>query len=156
MDQRRAIRLIAVVEAAKGILILAAGFGLLSLLHSNLHDLAVRLIDHSHLNPASKYPQIFIDAASKIQDSRLILLAIGAGAYSALRLVEAYGLFYEKAWAELLAAGSGAIYLPFELLRFIRHPNWLGAALFLANIAIVAIMVRALLRRRKGVGSPAS
>ena len=148
MHKHRTIRLIAFFEAAKGLFVLLAGLGMLSLVHRNLHNLAVRLVDHSHLNPASRYPQIFIDAASNIQDSRLVLLALGAAAYSTIRLAEAYGLFYEKAWAELLAAGSGAIYIPFELVRFMRHPNLLGAALFLANVGIVTVMVRALLRRR--------
>ena len=149
MNQRGTIRLIAFFEAAKGIFILLAGLGLLSLLHRDLHDIAVRLVHHSHLNPASRYPQIFIDAASNVQDSRLVFLAMGAAVYSVIRLLEAYGLFYEKPWAEALAAGSGAIYVPFELLRFVHHPNWLGGILLLANSAIVAIMLRVLMQRRK-------
>ena len=149
MQQRHTIRLIAFFEAFKGAFVLLAGLGLLTLLHKDLHDLAVRLVQHSHLNPASKYPQIFIDAASNTQNSRLVFLAAGAGAYSAVRLVEAYGLFYEYAWAEILAATSGAIYIPLELFRLARDPGWLSAVLLVANIAVVAVMVRALLMRRK-------
>ena len=148
MSQRRAIRIVAAVEALKGVLVLAAAAGLLSLLHKDLGDIAVRLVHHSHLNPASRYPQIFIDAASNLQNSRLLFLAFGAAAYSVIRLVEAYGLFYERAWAELLAAGSGAIYIPFELLRIAHHATWLSALLLLVNVAIVVVMVRALLQRR--------
>jgi len=153
MDQRRTIRLIALFEALKGAVVLLAGLGLLSLLHKDLHDIAVRLVHHTHLNPASRYPQIFIDAMDHVQDSRLVLLAVGAAAYSAVRLAEAYGLFYERAWAEWLAAGSGAIYVPLELFRFFRHPGWLSGALFLLNVAVVAVMVRALMQRRKAAGA---
>ena len=90
-----------------------------------------------------------MDAASNLKSSRLVLLALGAAGYSAVRLVEAYGLFYEKAWAEVLAAGSGAIYLPLEIFHVIKHPTGLDVLLFLLNVAVVAIMVRALLQRRK-------
>ena len=156
MNQRGTIRLIAFFEAAKGLLVLLAGVGLLSLLHRDLHDIAIRLVHHAHLNPASRYPQIFIDAASNTHDSRLMLLAFGAATYAAIRSAEAYGLFFEKAWAEFLAAGSGAIYIPFELNRFIRQPTWLGATLFMVNVAIVAIMVRALILRRKVTAAAAA
>ena len=149
MDQRKTIRAIAFFEAFKGLVVLLAGLGLLSLLHRDLHDIAVRLVHHSHLNPASRYPQIFIDAVSHVQDSRLVLMAVGAACYSAVRLAEAYGLFYERAWAEWLAAGSGAIYVPIELLHFIGHPGWLNGLLFVLNVIVVMVMVQALLRRRR-------
>jgi uncharacterized membrane protein (DUF2068 family) len=146
----RAIRLVALFEGLKGILVLVGGSGLLLLVHKDVHALAVRLIQHSHLNPASRYPEIFLDAASRLHDGRLVLLALGAAVYAAVRLLEAYGLYYGRAWAEVLAAGSGAIYIPVELVEFFRHATALRATLVLANVAVVAIMVRALLRRRAG------
>ena len=148
MDQHKTIRVIAFIEALKGVVVLLAASGLLSLLHKDLHDIAVRLVHHAHLNPASRYPQIFILAADHLQDSRLLLLALGAAAYSVIRIVEAYGLFRERAWAEVLAAGSGAIYVPMEVLGFARHPTWLSGLLFLVNVAVVVVMVRALVQRR--------
>ena len=149
MNQRKTIRVVALFEAFKGLVVLMAATGMLSLLHRDLHDIAIRLVHHAHLDPASRYPQIFIDAASHLQDSRLRLLALGAAAYSLVRLVEAYGLFRERAWAEVLAAGSGAIYVPMELFGLFRRPTLLGASLFVLNLAVVALMLRALLRRRR-------
>lgn len=146
----RAIRLVAFFEGLKGVLVLVGGSGLLLLIHKDVHALAVRLIQHSHLNPASRYPEIFLDAASRLHDGRLILLALGAAVYATVRLLEAYGLFYERAWAEVLAAGSGAIYIPVEILELVRHATPLRATLLFANVAVVAIMVRALLQRRTG------
>lgn len=149
VDQRKTIRIIAVFEAFKGIVVLLAASGLLSLLHRDIHEIAVRLVHHAHLDPASHYPQIFIVAADHLQDSRLLLLALGAAAYSAVRLAEAYGLYYQKAWAEVLAAGSGAFYVPMEVLSFMRHPTWLSAILFVINVAVVLVMVHALILRRR-------
>jgi len=148
MAYDKAIQLVAYMEAAKGGVVLVAASGLLSLVHRNVYDVAATLVEHAHLNPASKYPQIFLDAAASMGESRLLLLAGGAALYAAVRLVEAYGLFFERVWAEALAAGSGAIYVPFEVLAMVRHPSWHGAGLLVLNLAVVALMVRAMLRRR--------
>jgi uncharacterized membrane protein (DUF2068 family) len=147
--ERKAIRLVACFEAFKGILVLLAASGLLTLIHRNVQDFAARLIEHAHLNPASKYPRIFLDAVGQLQDSRLVLLALGAAAYSAIRLAEAYGLYREKAWAEVLAAASGAIYMPIELYGWVRDPTWLHACIFVLNAAVVAVMLLALFHRRQ-------
>lgn len=148
MATSKTIRLIALLEASKGLIVLLAATGLLSLVHSDLHAIAARLIEHTHLNPASKYPHIFLDAASHLQNARLLLLASGAALYSAIRFIEAYGLFYERTWAEILAAGSGAIYVPFELVELVLRPTWYGSVILLLNLAVVAVMLRALLSRR--------
>ena len=104
---------------------------------------------HLHLNPASHYPQIFLDAAANMHDSRLLGLAAGAAAYALVRFVEAYGLYLQKAWAEVLAAGSGALYVPFELAGLLRRPNWHAGALLALNLLVVSVMVAALLQRRR-------
>lgn len=144
---RRSMRTIAALEASKGIVVLLAASGVLLLIHENLHQLAARLIEHAHLNPAASYPRIFLDAADQLQNVRLRWLAVGAAVYSAMRFTEAWGLFYEKAWAEVLAALSGAIYLPFEIAGLLRHFSWLGCALLSINLLIVFMMLAALSRR---------
>jgi uncharacterized membrane protein (DUF2068 family) len=149
-----AVRLVALFEALKGLVVLLAATGLLSLVHQDVHAIAARLIAHAHLDPASRYPQILLDAARNLSDSRLAVLALGAIAYTALRLVEAYGLLRQRAWAELLAAGSGAIYLPFEVAEAVRHVSALTVTLLLANAAVVAVMVLALWRRRARRAAP--
>ena len=143
-----AVRAVAVFEAAKGVAVLLAALAVLSLLHRNLHDVALALVERVHLDPAAKYPRLFLDAIDSLNASRLLWLALAAFAYATLRFVEAYGLFRQRTWAELLAAGSGAIYIPFELFEIFNHPNALHGALLLINVAVVAVMVRALRQQR--------
>lgn len=145
----RAIRAVAWFEAAKALLVLAAGSGLLALLHRDVHALAAALIAHAHLNPASHYPRIFLDAAANLGDTRLLALAGGALAYAALRAVEAWGLYFERPWAEVLAAVSGAVYVPFEVAGLLHQASWHGALLLGVNLGIVALMVRAMMQRRR-------
>jgi len=151
-----AIRIVALFEAAKGALVLMAASGLLLLIHRDVHAVAATIIEHLHLNPASRYPRIFLDAVGDPHNSRLVLLAIGAAAYALVRFVEAYGLYGEKPWAEVLAAVSGSIYVPFELAELVRRPTWPGAVLLALNLIVVGLMVAALLaRRRPGVQNAA-
>jgi uncharacterized membrane protein (DUF2068 family) len=57
-------------------------------------------------------------------------------------------LFKQRAWAEVLAATSGAVYVPFELMELFNRPSLLAALLLALNLAVVAVMVRALKSRR--------
>lgn len=145
----RAVRIIAFVEAAKGLIVLLAATGILAFIHADWNELAARLVRLSHLNPASKYPQIFLDAVSHLQQPRLLWLAAGAAAYSALRFIEAYGLFRERAWAEWLALIASGIFIPAEVVEVLRRPSLLSVGVLLVNVAIVAVMAHALWRRRR-------
>ena len=86
------LRTIALVEGAKSLAVLAAGTGILALIHHSLQDAAEALVRHLHLNPASKYPRIFIDAAADLNDTGLLLLAGVAFVYAVMHLAEAAGL----------------------------------------------------------------
>ena len=144
----KAVRAVAALEAAKGVLVLLVASGLLSLVNGDLHAAAVTLVEHAHLNPAAHYPKIFVDAVGSLNDRHLTWLALGALGYSTIRFVESWGLFYGMAWAELLGAVSGSIYIPFELLQMVREPSWDTAFVLAVNCLIVAIMVWALMNRR--------
>jgi uncharacterized membrane protein (DUF2068 family) len=130
------LRVVAAYEAAKGVLVLLAGFGLLTLIHRDAH-------------PAKGYPRIFIDAAANVTDARLWLFAGFALAYTAIRWVEAYGLWLEKSWAEWLAVASSAIYIPAELYEIEERTTWLKMLLLAVNVCIVAYLGYVLWRARR-------
>jgi uncharacterized membrane protein (DUF2068 family) len=135
------VRAVAFFEALKGTLVLVAGFGLLSLVHRDLQELAERLVRHSHLDPASHYPRVFIEAAARTSDTRLRTLAALAFAYSCVRFVEAYGLWRMRAWAEWFAIISGCIYLPAELYELVARPTLIKAGVLVVNAFIVAYLL---------------
>jgi uncharacterized membrane protein (DUF2068 family) len=151
---RRGERLVAVFEAAKGLLVLIVGFGLLSVVHQDVEQLAQELVGHFHLNPASRYPRIFLDVANHFSDIRMWLLATFALCYACLRLAEAYGLWRGRRWAEWLAVASAAIYVPIEFYELFTGLSWIKIVTLTANIVIIAYMSRVLRRSRQG-SSPA-
>jgi uncharacterized membrane protein (DUF2068 family) len=148
------MRATALFEGAKGAIVLAAGMGLLSFLHRDLQHAAAQMIHHLHMNPASHYPKIFLDAAEHTSDARLMMLAAGAAAYSLVRLIEAYGLWFARRWAEWFAAAAGAIYIPFEIYEMVEKGGWKPILAFAINVAIVAFMVYALVKKRQRGSDP--
>lgn len=148
------IRAVAYFEAFKGVLALLAASGLLLLASQDVQDLVVRLARYGHLNPASHDPHVLLSLLADVSQPDLLLMAGGALGYATIRFFEAYGLFRERAWAEWLAAVSGGIYVPFELLALWRHPNWLSLAVLLVNLLVVAVVVRALVLHRRKQNMP--
>lgn len=137
----RVLRTVAVFEAAKGLLVLMVGFGLLSLLHRDIQALAQQLIGHFHLNPAHHYSRVFIELAAKLSDSRVWVLSGFALLYTIVRCIEAYGLWHARPWAEWFAALSGGIYIPFELHELWHRATWVSAATLSVNVLIVLFMI---------------
>ena len=153
MHLTKSIRAAAMLEATKGLIVVVAGFGLLSFVHRDAQSIAEQLVAHLHLNPASRYPRVFIDASARLTDTRLWALAALAAAYATARFIEAYGLWRGRRWAEWFAAVSGGIYIPFEIFELAKRLDWLSVGTLLVNVFIVGLMIAALMRERSAVGS---
>ncbi|HKB57509.1 MAG TPA: DUF2127 domain-containing protein [Lacunisphaera sp.] len=145
----KALRPIAVFEAFKGAIVLIAGFGLLSFLDRDNEVYAERIIRHLHLDPAAHYPQIFITAMARLEDAHLWALAGLAALYAGVRFAEAYGLWYERRWAEWLAALSGGIYLPIEIYELAQRVTWLRIGALVINLLVVFYMIWLLTENRR-------
>ena len=138
--QLKALRAVALVEFVKGLVVLLAGFGILTLVHRDAWDVAESFLEWLHVSPEAHYAQVFLNLADQVTDSKLWAVAGGAMAYSSLRFIEAYGLWMERAWAEWLALISGTIYLPFEIYEIVRRPDWIRITIFLINVGVVLYM----------------
>jgi uncharacterized membrane protein (DUF2068 family) len=136
----KGVRVVALLEAAKGLLVLCAGFGLLSIEHRDVQQMAEDFVGRLHINPLSRYPRIFLELAGNISDTQLWLLASLAFAYASIRLAEAYGLWLERRWAKWLAVASGGIYVPFELYELFHRASWIKAGTLAVNIGILIYM----------------
>ena len=151
-NQSKALHAIALFEGVKGIVAIAASFGLLSLAHHDVRAMAYALIGHFHLDPDAHYPRILLNDATLLANANLRQAVLLAWAYAAIRMTEGYGLWKDRAWAEWLAAVSGAVYLPLELSHLVAHTTVINGVVLAGNIAVVAYMV-VRLRRRRGQGT---
>jgi len=135
------LRAIAIFEAAKGLAVLLLGLGMLGLLHRDVESAAETLLLHLHIGPGRRVSHALLDAASRMTDARLWGIAAGAVAYTCVRFTEAWGLWRRRTWAQWFALLSGAMYLPWEFVRLVDHPNWLHVSLFTGNLAILLYML---------------
>jgi uncharacterized membrane protein (DUF2068 family) len=146
---RRTLRSVAVLEGTKGVLALVSLIGLLSLLHHDLHHLALVWMGYWGLDPTRPYPELLlhsVDALNAWSPNTLTLFALG---YAAVRFAEAYGLWWEQAWGEWLGAVSCGVYVPFEVRHILHRPGWPGVLILLVNLAILGLLVAELVKRRQ-------
>jgi uncharacterized membrane protein (DUF2068 family) len=143
------LRIVALFEGAKGLLVLLAGFGLLSFIHKDIHEAAMRLVRHIHLNPASHYPRIFLDLTERVNDTGLWSMAVAAAMYSLVRLVEAVGLWMKKGWAEWFAVLTGGMYIPLEICEVYRAVTWPRVTVLVVNVVVVSYLLSILVRNGK-------
>jgi uncharacterized membrane protein (DUF2068 family) len=151
-----ALRTVASLELAKGLVVLLLGFGAVSLVHKDAWDVAEAVLRFLHVNPDHHhYAQVFLNLADNLTDAKLWAMAAGATAYSIIRFVEAYGLWRERSWAEWFALISGALYVPFEAYELVRRPTPVHAAVLLINLVIVFYMLYLRLSAHKEAGAHA-
>ena len=139
------LRAIALIEALKGLLALSAASGLEIIGPVPLKRWAHALIDYFQLDPQHG---AMAWLANAINPGSVHFAAAAVGAYAVLHLVEAWGLWRDKAWASLLGCISAAIYLPFDLYALFKHPGWVSVAVLAINVLIVWVLARDLLKRR--------
>jgi uncharacterized membrane protein (DUF2068 family) len=146
--KRRALRAIALFEAAKGVAAFGAIVGVLDLMHRDVRHLAVALIGRFGLNPDDRFPSILLHYADLLPGANVRLLVFLAFGYILVRLLEAYGLWNDRAWGEWLGALSGGLYVPFEMSHFAHRPSFINAAVLAGNVFTVGFLVFQLWRRR--------
>ena len=139
------LRAVASFEALKGIVVLALGLALL-VLHRHAEDFAASLLYHLHMDPDRRFAHMLLNAATKVTDARLWTIAAATLTYSAVRFVEAWGLWNRRVWAEWFALLSGAMYLPWEILKVSERADWERIGVLGLNIIIVLYMLEVRIR----------
>jgi len=136
------LKFLALFEAAKGILVLLVGAGLLTLIHRNVQYEAADIVQFFHLNPARHYPEIFLKTLSNIKNINLWFLSVSAILYVIIRIAEAYGLWHDRLWATWFAVASDALFLPIETFELFERITVQRLLVLLANIALILYLSR--------------
>lgn len=139
------LRVIALVELAKGVLALLAASGLELLGPTPLRRWVDELIHRFQLDPEHG---AMAWLAQGINPGSVHLAAAAVLLYGLLHLIEAWGLWRDKAWASWLGCLAAAIYLPFDLYALVRHPGGAAVAVLVVNLIVVWVLGRDLFKRR--------
>jgi uncharacterized membrane protein (DUF2068 family) len=143
-----ALRSIAALECIKGLLVLAAACGLLSLRNTDLHAATDAFLLRHGINPERHYMRLFIEGVARATNHHVGEIAALGFAYAAVRFIESYGLWRERHWAEWFAVISAGLYLPLELTHFSHHPNLFNAGLIFVNMVIILYLASLLGQQR--------
>ena len=138
------LRTLAVIEAAKGVLALAAACGLLSLRHTDLHAATDAFLRHHGIDPERHYTRLLIESVARATHHHVGQIAAFGFAYALIRFAEGYGLWQGKHWAEWFAVISAGLYLPFELSHFVYGPTALTGGVIVFNVALILYVGRLL------------
>lgn len=146
---RTAVQSMAWFEASKGLAALLGLLGLLSLLHHDVHKLALELIGHVGLSPAQHYPGLLLEAVDRLNVTPVRTVVLVGCLYACVRFVEAWGLWQDKAWGEWFGVLSCAIYIPFEVGHLLQSTHWQGALVLAFNLALIVLLLARLRQRRR-------
>jgi len=139
------LHVIALLEAGKAMLALAAATGLEMLGPQPLRDGINALIRRFSLDPDHGTLPSLLDM---ISPDAVHLAAAAMLGYGVLHLVEAWGLWRAKKWASWLGCLTAALYLPFDIYAIVRHPGWASWTVLAINLVVVYVLARDLRRRR--------
>lgn len=147
-EGERALRLIAAYKLLKAVgLVIVAGaaFGFVGQDHlAEFSDWLINLpLRHGHGFLVRLIDRLFAFGPRKFE-----AIGIAACIYACVFLVEGWGLWREKRWAEYLTVIVTASLIPIELWEINERVTWVKLAAFAANVAILVYLVYLLKRTR--------
>jgi uncharacterized membrane protein (DUF2068 family) len=135
------LRLIAVFKFFKAALVVATGFGLLSLANPEFIQSIRRFTDSLSDGLEQHLLRNLLALLVGVPVGRLHLMAVASFLYAALFCVEGFGLWKGRHWAEWLTVVATSSLIPIELYEFIRAPRLNTVAVIAVNILILVYLI---------------
>jgi len=139
LTNRRRLRIVAILEIAKGTATLLLATGLLSMAPGVLQTILLDAIARLRWLPDMGLPEK-IEMVTHGFDQHRLAFAILVSLYILIRYVEAYGLWKGRNWARWLALAGVTIYLPLEIHEILLHQHWGAIAVFIFNLIIIWLL----------------
>ena len=138
---RKGIWFIVAFKVFKGLLLLAAGIGALSLLHENAAAQVTVWLEKIGVDPGNHYIHGLIRRLWNVDDAKLQAISAGTFFYAALMLTEGAGLALHKKWAEYFTIIATSSFLPLELYELIQHFSYTKILVIVVNLAVIGYLV---------------
>jgi len=137
-----ALRAIAIYKFAKGVALLLVAVVAFRLVDTPSLDHLAKWIAQLPIRSGHGIVIRWVDALLGLTSRKFELIGIGASIYATLFLVEGWGLWRRKRWAEYLTVFATASLIPFEAWEIYHHFTWLKVFALALNIAIVIYLWR--------------
>jgi uncharacterized membrane protein (DUF2068 family) len=135
------LRLIALFRWSKALVLIAAAFGAMRLLHPGAAQHFARWAMQLPNAAQHRFVWEAIAKITHLDTTRVEWIVAGLFAYAALFTVEGIGLWRERRWGEWLTVVATTSFIPFELYELLKRATAVRAAFVVVNVAIVVYLV---------------
>jgi uncharacterized membrane protein (DUF2068 family) len=150
----RGLLLVGIYKLSKAIFFTALGAGALNLVHRNLGDLILRVVDEIRIiDPEGHFVNLLMDRADLIGGHQLRQASIAFFSYAVLCLIEGTGLILRKAWAEYFTVVLTVLAMPWEAYEVLEHYTVFKLALLLINIVVLLYLLWVLKKKKSDLGT---
>lgn len=140
-SDKRGLLLVGVFKICKAIFFIGVGAGAIHLMHRNLGELVMRIIDALPIDPEGRVVSMVMDKADLIDAHDLRRIGAGAFIYSVLCVIEGTGLLMRKGWAEYFTVILTVLGLPLEVFELLHRVTWLRVGALVTNLFILAYLL---------------
>ena len=140
---------IAVFKLAKGLLLLAIGLGVATLLHEDVAATLTHWANVFWIARESRYLQALVYKVAAFDHRTFKISEISSFVYSAVLLTEGVGLLRSKRWAEYLTVIVTASFIPFEIFTIVRRFGVSRMIVLAINAAVIWYLYRRLWRAHR-------
>lgn len=150
LRQEIILRVLAVERVVRGVLLLAAAYGILRFSSAQTALRQAFASDLPAARPLAEQLGFDIDRSALVRDygravtashTTLTWIALGVAVYAAIELVEGVGLWLTKRWAEYLTVVATAAFLPIEVRDLFSSTTVTHVLTFAVNVAAVVYLV---------------
>jgi Predicted membrane protein len=120
------------------------------LLALNSHHLLEALSESLFLETKLNIVKYLLAKILIIKPHTLLFSGVATGLYAILTVLEAVGLWYEKAWATILVLLLVGISIPPEIYELVHGVTVLKLAVFIANLAVLWYLLHHWQKQGKG------
>jgi len=138
---RSIILLIAAFKLAKGLLLVAAGLGVMRLMNHDVAATATRWVHALRVDPNNRYIHRLLERLLGVSHRRLEEIGVGTFLYAAVFLTEGTGLALGKHWAEYFTIIVTGSFLPIEFYELIRRVTPARCVVLVLNLAVLVYLI---------------
>ena len=143
------LRVIAVYKAAKTIGLILVAIAAFHLDRSQHFEHLVHWLEQLSLSDSNGLRWRLVEKLQSMGPSKFVAIGLVALAYAAIFATEGIGLWLQKYWAEWFTVVATGSLVPLEIYEAAHRFSGFKLAALIANIAIVAYLVRVALQSRQ-------
>jgi uncharacterized membrane protein (DUF2068 family) len=147
-SHNRGLLLVGLFKLSKAIFFGSLAAGALHLIHRNVGDFVLRVVDSLPVDPESHFVDMLMDRADLINVHQLRQFSFFTFSYSIVCVVEGTGLVLEKVWAEYITIVLTVMGLPWETYELFERFALFKVGVLLVNVAVLLYLLW-LLKRKK-------